>query len=495
MRTKIAATWIVAHEKGTHALLRDGELAFEGNRIIHVGRGFDGHVDRTIDAAGKLIAPGFIDTHVHSGHRASHRLITDTGRPMYYGQPFLEISVPKQGKVVQGDPRYLKHGDAGAAAAFELNAAFTVAELLRNGVTTFVEYGSQLSVQDALLAEVIRLGARAYLAPGYDCGRWVADPVGRLQRVRNDDLGREGFLTARAWIEKNDGTAGGRVRGILVPREVETCSLDVLQSTVKAADELKLPMATHAAYSVIEFQEIVKEHMKTPIELLDDLGMLRPTLNIGHGNFISDLPNLNYAVHADLKRMGRAGVSVSHCPINIVRRARTLDSWESYRRAGVNMCLGSDTYPRDMIMNMRTASYLGKIMSHTYFAATAGEVFEAATIGGARSLGRDDLGRLQAGALADIISIDLSGRNTLRYGPVRDPVKSVIECGVGDDVDMVIVDGNIVMRDGVIGGVDFARLRRDAQLAGERIWSTLPDWDPLGRTHEDACPWSYPMAR
>ena len=108
MRTKIAATWIVAHERGMHALLRDGELVFEGNRIIHVGRGFDGHVDRTIDAAGKMIAPGFIDTHVHSGHRASHRLITDTGRPMYYGQPFLEISVPKPGKVVQGDPRYLK---------------------------------------------------------------------------------------------------------------------------------------------------------------------------------------------------------------------------------------------------------------------------------------------------------------------------------------------------------------------------------------------------
>jgi 5-methylthioadenosine/S-adenosylhomocysteine deaminase len=495
MRTRIAATWIVAYERGKHALLRDGEVVFEGNSIIHVGKAFDGDVDRTIDATGKLVAPGFIDTHVHSGHRASHRLITDTGRPMYYGQPFLEISVPLQGKVVQGDPRYLKHGDAGSAAAFELNAAFTVAELLRNGVTTFVEYGSQLSVQDALLAEVSRLGARAYLAPGYDCGRWVADAAGRLQRLRNDELGREGLKTARAWIEKNDGAAGGRVRGILVPREVETCSLDVLQMTVQAADELKLPMATHAAYSVIEFYEVVKQHMKTPIELLDDLGMLRPTLNIGHGNFISDHPNLNYALHNDLRRMGHAGVSVSHCPINIVRRARTLDSWQSYRDAGVNMCIGSDTYPRDMIMNMRTASYLGKIMSHTYFAATAGEVFEAATTGGARSLGRDDLGRLGIGALADIITIDLSGRNTLRYGPVRDPVKSVVECGVGDDIDTVIVDGKIVMEGGSISGVDFAKLRSDAQVAGEQIWSTLQEWDPLGRTHEDACPWCYPMAQ
>jgi cytosine/adenosine deaminase-related metal-dependent hydrolase len=133
-------------------------------------------------------------------------------------------------------------------------------------------------------------------------------------------------------------------------------------------------------------------------------------------------------------------------------------------------------------------------MSHTYFAATSADVFRAATIGGAISLGRDDIGRLAPGARADIIMVDLSGRNTLRYGPVRDPVKSVVECGVGDDVDTVIVDGNIVMQGAVIPGVDFAKLRADAQAAAEQIWETLPEWDPLGRTHDQACPWSYPMA-
>ena len=494
MRSKIVATWVVGHEKGHHTLIRDGELVYDGNRIVHVGKGFEGHVDHTIDAKGKLVAPGFIDTHVHSGHRASHRLITDTGRPMYYGQPFLEISVPKQGKVVKGDPRYLKHGDAGSEAAFQLNALFTVAELIRNGVTTFIEYGSQLSVQDALLAEVTRLGSRAYLAPGYDCGRWVGDAEGRLKRVRNDQLGLDGLEVALKWIAEHDGAAGGRVNGILVPREVETSSLELLERTVKAADELKLPMATHAAYSIIEFYEVVQAHMKTPIELLDHIGMLRPTLNIGHGNFIADNPNLNYSVARDLELMGKAGATVSHCPINIVRRARVLDSWKKYEAAGVNMSIGSDTYPRDMIMNMRMASYLGKVMSHTYFAATAGEVFRAATVGGAVSVGRDDLGRLAPGALADIVVIDLTGRNTLRYGPVRDPVKSIVECGVGDDVDTVIVDGKMIMQGGTIPGVDFASIREDAQAAGEHVWATLQDWDPLGRTHEEACPWCYPIA-
>jgi cytosine/adenosine deaminase-related metal-dependent hydrolase len=491
MRTKIEATWIVGHENGEHRLLRDGVLVYEDNKIVYLGQAFDGDVDTVIDAHGKLVCPGFIDTHVHSGHRASHRLITDTGRPVYYGQPFLEISVPKEGKTVKGDPRYLAHGSAGADAALALNATFTVAEQLRNGVTTFIEYGSQLSVQEALLTEVTRLGTRAYLGPGYDCGRWVGDEQGRLKRVRNDQVGLDGLKIAMKFIEKYDGVAGGRVRGILVPREVETSSREVLEQTVKIADETNLPMATHAAYSVIEFHAVVHEHMMTPVELLDEIGMLRPTLNIGHGNFISDNPNLNYAHKRDLELMGAAGASVSHCPINIARRARSLNSWKKYQEAGINMSIGSDTYPRDMIMNMRTASYMGKIMSDTYFAATSGEVFAAATLGGARSVGRDDIGKLEPGALADITIIDFAGKNSLRYGPVRDPIKSLVECGVGDDVDTVIVDGKICMENGVIPNVDIPKLLADAQAAGEQVWASLAEWDPLGRSAEEACPWCY----
>lgn len=494
MRTKIEAGWVVGHDNGHHTLIRDGVVVYEDDRIIHVGRSFEGDVDKVIDAGDKLAVPGFVDTHVHSGHRASHRLITDTGRPIYFGQPFLEISTPKEGAVVAGDVRYLKDGETGAAhAALKLNAVFTVAELLRNGVTTFMEFGSQLSVQEALLEEVDRLGIRAYLGPGYDCGRWVGDEEGRLKRVRNDQRGLEGLETAMAFARERDGAAGGRVRAILVPREVETSSRELLERTRAVADETGLPIATHAAYSVLEFHDIVREFQMTPIELLDDIGLLRPTLNIGHGNFVSDLPNLNFARKRDIALMGAAGVSISHCPINIARRGRTLDNWQRYRDAGINISIGSDTYPRDMMMNMRTASYMGKTTAGSYFAAPASEVLEAATLGGARSLGRDDLGRLAPGAQADIVLIDIGGRGTLRYGPVRDPVKSLVECGVGDDVDTVIVAGQVVMAGGEIPGVDMEALRDEAQDAGEAVWETLPSWDPLGRRASEACPWCYPL--
>jgi 5-methylthioadenosine/S-adenosylhomocysteine deaminase len=493
MRTLVKGQWIVANDGRGHTLLRDGVVAFEDRHIIHVGKTFDGAIDRVIDAGSRLVCPGFIDTHVHSGHRASHRLITDAGRPLYFGQPFLEISVPKEGQMVSGDPRYLRHGDTGLNAALELNAMFTVVELLRNGVTTFVEFGSQESVQLALMKQVERFGTRAYLGPGYDCGRWVGDNQGRLKRIYDPEGGDRGLNTAVDFIRKYEGALQDRIRGILVPREVETSTVDLLQKTLKFADELHVPMATHAAYSVLEFQDIVREHQMTPIELLDQVGMLRTTLNIGHGNLIADNANLNYSGARDLELMGDHACSISHCPINIARRARSLDNWDRYRKAGVNISIGSDTYPRDMIMNMRTASLMGKMMGHDYYKAPAGQVFEAATLGGARSLGRDDLGRLAAGALADIIIIDFSGRNSLRYGPVRDPIKSLVDCGVGDDIDTVIVNGKICMENGVIPDLDMTELRKQAQLSGDHVWSTVQDWDPKGRTAEQASPWSLPL--
>src|SRR5207237_7117277 len=95
------------------------------------------------------------------------------------------------------------------------------------------------------------------------------------------------------------------------------------------------------------------------------------------------------------------------------------------------------------IMPMRIASCFGKVMSHNLFAASAGDFFAAATLGGARALGRDDLGRLAPGAKADIVLIDLATRDALRFGPVRDPIKALVECGIGDDVVTVIVDGGV----------------------------------------------------
>jgi cytosine/adenosine deaminase-related metal-dependent hydrolase len=494
MRTRINCGWLVGHDHGHHTLWRDAELVYEGNTVLFVGERFEGAVEREIDARDKLVAPGFIDTHVHSGHRASHRLISDVGRGDYFGQPFFEISVARQGTRVGGDPRYARPDDNAVADELRLNARFTIAELLRNGVTTFVEFGSQLRVQEALLAVVGELGIRAYLGPGFDSGRWVGGENGKLVRVVDEAAGKRELDLALEFIDRHQGAHGDLVRGILVPREIETCTVPLMRMAATAAKERDLPVAIHAAYNIHEVFDIIREHQMTSVELLADIGLMSDKLNIGHGNFTCDNPLMNYSGSHDLEIMGTHRCSVSHCPVNIARRARFLDSWESYRKAGVNIALGTDTYPRDMILQMRNASYFGKVASRNLKAATAAQVFEAATLGGAHTVGRLDLGRLAPGAKADIIVIDLTGGDTLRFGPVRDPIKSLIDCGIGNDVHTVIVDGVVRMENGRIPGIDFAELRAQAQAAGERVWSGWQSWDPHGRTADEMSPFSFTRA-
>ena len=90
---------------------------------------------------------------------------------------------------------------------------FTVVELLRNGVTTFVEFGSQESVQLALMKQIERFGTRGYLGPGYDCGRWVGDEHGGLKRIHDPEGGLRGLDTAVAFIRKYNGALDDRIRG------------------------------------------------------------------------------------------------------------------------------------------------------------------------------------------------------------------------------------------------------------------------------------------
>ena len=155
----------------------------------------------------------------------------------------------------------------------------------------------------------------------------------------------------------------------------------------------------------------------------------------------------------------------------------------------MNVGLGTDTYPRDLISEMRWASLLCKVVEHDFTVATAADVFNAATLAGARALRRDDIGRLAPGAKADIVILDMQ---SLRIGPYRDPIKALVNCGTGDDVETVIVDGRTVVADGRVVGIDEEALRREAQQEAERLWATVPEWHWQRLTTEQLSPISFP---
>jgi cytosine/adenosine deaminase-related metal-dependent hydrolase len=164
---------------------------------------------------------------------------------------------------------------------------------------------------------------------------------------------------------------------------------------------------------------------------------------------------------------------VAHCPLVFSRRGLTLESFQRYRDAGINLAIGTDTYPQDMLEEMKFASILGKVADRNFEAANARSVFNAATLGGAQALGREDLGRIAPGAKADLVIVDFA---RLRIGPFLDPVKALIQCGNGELVKHVIVAGRTVVKNGAVLSVAENALLSDVRVSTNAAWSRFAEF-------------------
>jgi cytosine/adenosine deaminase-related metal-dependent hydrolase len=466
----------------------------DDDRVHSIETVYDGTSDLEIDARDCLVSPGLIDTHVHPGTWERDRSIADNGRKVLMGLPFQEHAICAPGMHAPGDYRYEGSENNNKIAADSFGALFTQVELLSNGITTFVDAGTRASFQELHAAVAGKLGMRAYLAPGYQSTMNEGGPDGRIVRDWSYEAtrGNEEFDAAVDFVQHFDGTQNDRIRGMLYPRETDFCSPEQLRRTREMADQLKVPVQTHAAYSAQDFYFCVEQYGLTPIELLKDTGLLGPDVMIAHPLWIAESDLTSWQEGRDLELLANSGTSVILCPITFARRGLSFDV-QQYSDAGVNVVVGNDTFPRDVIQNMRLASYNSKILRRSLFASPAEAVFAAGTLNAANGLQRPDLGRLAPGAKADIITIKLKPDNSLRWGVVYDPIKALVDVGMGDDVQTVLIDGIVRMKDRQIADVDIRETIDTAQTAAEDFWANLQDWDALGRTMEQKAPWSYPL--
>ena len=151
------------------------------------------------------------------------------------------------------------------------------------------------------------------------------------------------------------------------------------------------------------------------------VGLLGPRTSVAHCLFTTahpwtHLPEGEPGRHAsdDLRILAETATSVVHCPMVFARRGLAMHSFDRYRVAGINLAMGTDTFPRDIIHEMRVAALVCKVVEGNFLVGNARDLYDAATLGGARLLGRDDLGRLAPGAKADLIVVDFQD---LHVGP------------------------------------------------------------------------------
>lgn len=469
--TLYRAGCIVAFQDGEHRILRDGCVVVEDDHISYVGPAYDGSVDRSVDVPDRIVTPGFINTHSHLDESPIDKSVQeDVGNRQFWLTGLIEIL-----------PTEMAGLDEESARAC---VDYSLIELARTGTTTVVQMGG---LEDYVADAVEASGLRGYVAPMYRSGRWFTPDGKRVDYAWDEDDGRKGFDKAVRFVERMRGRGDGRVQGFLAPAQVDTCSEALLRDSRAASDDLGVPISLHASQGVWEFHEMTRRHGRTPVEWLSDLGFLGPRTLLGHAIFVSGNSWVNFAGD-DLGLLAASGTSVSYNAWCFIRRGLVMESFPEYVEAGVNMCLGTDTAPQSMIESLRWTAIAGKVAARRTDVSTARQVFDAATINAAAVLGRPDLGRITAGAKADLLFWRADG---FTMAPVRDPIRNIVYYAQPSDLDLVLVDGRTVVEDGEVVGADPAAAVRGVQRAGERVWSQWPSGDWAGRTLDQVAPQTY----
>ena len=456
-RTLLTADWLIGHEDGRHVYYRRGDLVIEGRRVLYAGPRFAGEVARRIDFGPALIAPGLIDLDALSD--------LDTYALALDNHPGWQKGRIRPQTYIDRGPREMYTAEE---LAFQKRYAF--ATLLANGITTalpiaslyYREWADTVAEFDAAADAALELGLRVFLSPAYRAGGVAVDDAGAFHQYFDEARGLAGLAAARDFIARRKGE-GGLIDGLLAPDRAETNTADLMRATFAAAGDLDVPVRLHMAQGALELQLMHRRHGCTAPEWLAGLGCLSPRLIAPHGTHASDRDIGLYADH---------GVTLAHSPLVSLRMGSILRSFASVKARGVNIGMATDTAPPDMWMNMMAGLSACRVAEGRPDAASSAEFFEAATLGGARALARPDLGRLQAGALADVAVFALDDP---AMTPTVDPVTTLVLGASGKVTRAVFVDGRLSMWQGRVAGLDLPAARARAQAQFDGLVATYPE--------------------
>ena len=470
------AAWIIAWDPATqrHAYLKEADLVFDAGQITHVGRLYEGPADTEIDGTNFMVMPGLVDIHSHPSTEPFFRGIREE-----HGLPTMFMTgLYERGFAFRPDAPGRK---AGKTTAY--------CEMLLTGITSVADLSG---IDEGWIDLASRSGLRVFLAPSYASARWHLSNNWQLQYAWDEPAGRKGLDSALALIERAQADPSGRLSGIISPSQIDTCTPNLLRDSHDAAVAKDLPFTTHCAQSVNEFNEMTHRHGVTPVQWARQIGILDHHSILGHAIFIDEHSWLHWHSKTDLDILATTSTNVAHCPSPFARYGQTLEDFGRYRRAGVNIGLGTDVAPHNLIEEMRLAATLARVAAEDITTTSLTDIFHAATAGGAQALGRTDIGRLAPGAKADLVLVDLKNPWMM---PARDPLRSFVYTAADRAIQKVFIDGRLVVDQGKVLTLDHAAALADLSEAQARMIADVPKHDWAHRQAQDLTPLSLPSLR
>lgn len=392
---------------------------------------------QVVDATGCAVIPGLVQSHVHlcqvlfRNHAEDRALL-----------PWLKERIW---------PLEAAHD----ATTLRTSAELGLAELLLSGVTAALDMGT-VRHHDAVFEAARDAGFRLCSGKAMmDDG--IGVPAG-LHESTDESLHESDRLAAK-W----EGAANGRLTYAYAPRFVLSCSprlLEGVATRLRAGARLH----THASENPDEVIAVRSLTGYDNVEYLARLGLLNGRTTLAHGVHVTD---------NERRLIAEAGASIAHCPSANLKLASGIADVPGLLAAGINVGLGSDGAPcnnnLDLWREMKLAALLPRL-KYGALALAAERVLEIATLGGARAIGQQDrIGSLEVGKRADIVLVDLQKPHVQ---PVSDLYTALVFASQAADVRTVLIDGELVVRDGRLVTIDQAallgRVQRDSLAVRQR---------------------------
>jgi 5-methylthioadenosine/S-adenosylhomocysteine deaminase len=420
----------------------EGSVAIDQGRIVAVEPSatarFDSsplRFDDVIDGRGCVLLPGFIQTHIHLCQTLFRGAADD-----------LELIDWLKQRVW---PMEAAHTPESLYASARLG----IAELIKGGTTCALTMET-VNHTNSVFRAVEESGFRATV------GKCMMDDGDGVPEALSEDT-EDSILESLDLLERWNGEAGGRIRYCFAPRFALSCTRELLERVARLAVEHGVMIHTHASENRDEIEMVEGATGKRNIEYLRDVGLAAPHVVLAHCVHLDD---------AEMEILRSTGSHVAHCPSSNLKLGSGIARVAEMLDLGVSVSLGADgaacNNRLDMFTEMRAAALLQKVLrgSRALPALTA---LRMATTGGARTLGlADQIGSVEIGKRADLQLINLDRLHTT---PRPDPISTIVYAAEARDVETVIIDGQIMMRDGALITIKEHDVIADAQDQSRRL--------------------------
>jgi 5-methylthioadenosine/S-adenosylhomocysteine deaminase len=431
----------------------DGWLAIDSGRIVAVGHrppseAVRAAARRVVDPPGALVAPGFVNSHTHLFQTFLRGLRDDLDHSEWIGQ----VIGANAGRLTEED--------------VHLAALLGSIENLRSGVTTVVEnhyLHTSLGNSDQVLRALATSGIRAWFARGtLDVGEAVRAAAGNDAAAANVEPVDQAIAELERLASSWHGREGGRISIGVAVQSAWAASRALLERLADFARAGGLLLHAHCAETADSDRRCRALHGRSETATLASTGFLGPSTQIVHGVWLSD---------DDIDLVTTAGSGVVHCPVANAYLASGTAPVPELLAAGVPVALAADgsasNHRQDPFESMKAALLLQRVRTGDPSALGPDDVLQMACTGASPALGgRGELGELRAGAVADVVVIDTRRPH---FQPMHQAASALVLCAMPADVTHVVVDGRLVVDDGVVTTVDVDELvercrRRGAEL-------------------------------